>query len=322
MADNVNYTESGTTAFATDQVGDSSHYQKIKIADGAADSTAMIGGDATNGLDVDVTRVGGNVTVIQGTATSLKCEAAIASSQTIAVTQGTAAQLNCTEASASDIKTSVQLIDDAVATTGSAITAKGLAACGTDGTNARVLKTDTSGELQVDVLSGPTGTSALQHQGAIAHDSPESTAYPVYLGASATSGLSGITLVANDDVTHVHAGLDGVVIVRPHAPLEDIVSGNGTTTDGSAVTGIASSGSGVKTYLCGFTLVNTSATFTYCEIKDGSTTKLTVPLPPYGGVVCNLTVPIPGTANTIWYLDPAASINAFFGSAYGFKSKE
>lgn len=54
--------------------------------------------------------------------------------------------------------TSLQLIDDTVATTGAAITAKGLAACGTDGTDARVLKTDTNGELQVDVLTMPTVT--------------------------------------------------------------------------------------------------------------------------------------------------------------------
>lgn len=52
--------------------------------------------------------------------------------------------------------TALQLIDDGVATTGSAITAKGMTACGTDGTNARALKTDTSGELQVDVLTMPT----------------------------------------------------------------------------------------------------------------------------------------------------------------------
>ena len=36
---------------------------------------ALVGGDAANGLDVDVTRVGGNVTVIQGTATNLKVDA-------------------------------------------------------------------------------------------------------------------------------------------------------------------------------------------------------------------------------------------------------
>jgi len=56
MADNVAITAGSGTSVATDQVG-SDHFQKIKIADGAADSSAMIGGDATNGLDVDVTRL-------------------------------------------------------------------------------------------------------------------------------------------------------------------------------------------------------------------------------------------------------------------------
>lgn len=57
--------------------------------------------------------------------------------------------------------TSLQLLDDSVATTGSAITSKGMAAVGTDGTNARILKTDTAGELQIDVLSSalPTGAA-------------------------------------------------------------------------------------------------------------------------------------------------------------------
>src|SRR5678816_4435223 len=65
MADNLtlNLGSGGSTA-ATDDVG-GVHFQKIKIADGAADSSAMIGGDATNGLDVDVTRVGGTVAVTQ-----------------------------------------------------------------------------------------------------------------------------------------------------------------------------------------------------------------------------------------------------------------
>jgi hypothetical protein len=54
--------------------------------------------------------------------------------------------------------TALQLIDDGVATVASAITTKGMAAIGTDGTNARIIKTDTSGELQVDVLTMPTVT--------------------------------------------------------------------------------------------------------------------------------------------------------------------
>jgi len=57
-----------------------------------------------------------------------------------------------------DALTALQLLDDAVATTGSAITTKGFAAAGTDGTNARILKTDSSGELQVDVLTMPAVT--------------------------------------------------------------------------------------------------------------------------------------------------------------------
>lgn len=62
--------------------------------------------------------------------------------------------------------TSLQLLDDAVATTGSAITTKGFAASGTDGTNARILKTDTNGELQIDVLTSalPTGAATLAEQ--------------------------------------------------------------------------------------------------------------------------------------------------------------
>lgn len=54
--------------------------------------------------------------------------------------------------------TALQLIDDGIATVASAITTKGMAAVGTDGTNARIIKTDTSGELQVDVLTMPTTT--------------------------------------------------------------------------------------------------------------------------------------------------------------------
>lgn len=56
MADNVPITAGSGTDIATDDVS-GAHYQYVKLADGAADSSAKIGGDATNGLDVDVTRV-------------------------------------------------------------------------------------------------------------------------------------------------------------------------------------------------------------------------------------------------------------------------
>lgn len=52
----------GGDVIATDDVV-GVKYQRVKLVDGTADSTAAIGGDATNGLDVDVTRVQGTVTV-------------------------------------------------------------------------------------------------------------------------------------------------------------------------------------------------------------------------------------------------------------------
>ena len=57
--------------------------------------------------------------------------------------------------------TALQLLDDPVVTIGSAVPAKGQAVAGSDGTNARLLKTDTDGHVQVDVLSSglPTGAA-------------------------------------------------------------------------------------------------------------------------------------------------------------------
>lgn len=97
MADNVYYNQPNTgTVIATDDIS-STHYQKIKLVDGTADSTAAIPGDATNGLDVDVTRV------IPGTAATAlgKAEDAAHSSgdvgvMVLSVRQDTAAALSGT----------------------------------------------------------------------------------------------------------------------------------------------------------------------------------------------------------------------------------
>lgn len=56
MADNVAITAGAGTNVATDDVS-GVHYQRVKLVDGTLDSSAAIPGDATNGLDVDVTRV-------------------------------------------------------------------------------------------------------------------------------------------------------------------------------------------------------------------------------------------------------------------------
>jgi hypothetical protein len=99
MADNLT-TQSTTpatvpasTQIATDEVA-SVHYQRVKLVDGTADSTTAIPGDATYGLDVDVTRVQGTVTVGDGGNTlsvddgggSLTVDGTVAVSGSVAVT--------------------------------------------------------------------------------------------------------------------------------------------------------------------------------------------------------------------------------------------
>lgn len=71
-----------------------------------------------------------------------------------------------TETTLDAIKTASELIDDMIATIAAAVPTKAAFVAGTDGTNARALKTDASGELQIDVLSSalPSGASTLAEQ--------------------------------------------------------------------------------------------------------------------------------------------------------------
>ena len=66
-----------------------------------------------------------------------------------------------TSTQAGAIQTAVELIDDTVATDGSATPTKGILIAGQDGTNAQTIKTDTNGELQIDVLSIAAGNNNI-----------------------------------------------------------------------------------------------------------------------------------------------------------------
>jgi len=63
-----------------------------------------------------------------------------------------------TETNSASIKTAVELIDDAIYTDGTGTPSKAIGIAGTDGTNPQIIKTDASGELQVDVLTLPNVT--------------------------------------------------------------------------------------------------------------------------------------------------------------------
>lgn len=243
-------------------------------------------------------------------------------------------------------------VQDVTQSTGSAVPAAVMFVGGTDGTNARALKLDTSGEAQVDVLSIAAGDNnignvdvvtvpadpfganadAASSTGSLSaklrliagtvgtHDSPEAATL-VKTGGSAAAGLAGVTLVADNDATDFHAGLDGVQVVRPHTCLEDIVTGNASNTDGTSFSVIAAGAAGVKHYLTQVTITNTSTAAIFCEIKDGTTAKWTIPVPAQGGATVSFTIPIPGTAATAWNCDPSAATTTVYCSMAAFKSK-
>lgn len=108
MADNVGYTPGSGALVASDEAtysGDTTKIQLVKpvLVTGTEGSKTVIEltGDATNGLDVDVTRVSGTVTVGQATAANLNATVtgtvtANAGTGNFTVTQATAANLNTT----------------------------------------------------------------------------------------------------------------------------------------------------------------------------------------------------------------------------------
>lgn len=91
MTDNTTLPGTGETYAADDCAG--VKYQEVKLVDGTADSTARIPGDATYGLDVDVTRLPalpagtntvGKVQIAESGATMLYTKVALSASQTAA----------------------------------------------------------------------------------------------------------------------------------------------------------------------------------------------------------------------------------------------
>lgn len=161
---------------------------------------------------------------------------------------------------------------------------------------------------------------ATDSPGLAAHDAVD-TGASFKIGLKATSSLSALTPVATADRTDGFAGTDGVQIVRPHCNLEDIVTGNATNTDGTSTACIAAQAAGIKTYIVSIVLCNTSAVAITVDIKDGATTKLSLPLPAGGGCVYTPSIPIPGTAATAWNFDGSAAATTVTCSMVGFKSK-
>lgn len=174
------------------------------------------------------------------------------------------------------------------------------------------------GQVLADGLGGTL--TALQAVGNVAHDGVDS-GNPVKVGLRATTSLAALTLVADADRTDGHAGVDGVLITRPHCNLEDIVTNVVTCTAGANTSAIAAQGAGIKFHLLSVIIRNSGAANGNLILTDGSggTTKADIPFPANTGTIYNPPIPIAFSANTAVFADPSGSSDIIV-TLVGFKS--
>lgn len=123
-----------------------------------------------------------------------------------------------------------------------------------------------------------------------------------------------------DDV-QTSAGRGGGGSNLPYGSVGNIVNGQASNTDGSSTEVIGAQGVGVKTCITDVTLTNTSATAVYVELKNGSTSKWTFPVPANtAGVTHSFATPLVGAENAAWNFDPSSAVSTVICSLNGFKA--
>jgi hypothetical protein len=147
---------------------------------------------------------------------------------------------------------------------------------------------------------------------------------PVLGGARATNSVEGITQVANADLTHVQADLNGVLLTRNGTTLEELVSErvsntNGTSTDMTGA--FAAGGANIHAYITSVTIHNAHAsTNGYVDLRNGAAGGIvwTLPAPAGGGTTHNFNPPLKFSANTAVAYDVSAAITTVYISVNGF----
>jgi hypothetical protein len=191
-----------------------------------------------------------------------------------------------------------------------------------------VVPASQSGTWTVGISSSQTlatvttvSTVSILTGGGVAHGSTDS-GNPVKVGGRAVAGLSGATLTSSGQRSDVVTDTAGSLLVRK-TPLEDIVTGVLTNTDGASTSVIAAQGAGVKTYVTDVVIANSSATNVTVDLRDGTagSVKWTFPVPANGGVAHRFETPLPFSANTAVAADASAAATTITVSINGFKSK-
>ena len=203
------------------------------------------------------------------------------------------------------------------------------------GTGGTFPVTDSGGSLTVDAPVGTPvfvrlsdGTSAITNlpvTGSAAHDAVDAN-NPLKIGTKAVSTPSTLTLVSAADRTDLFSGTDGILLVRNHTTLDDVVQERATNTDGASTaftSGLAAPGSGVRICVTAVTICNSSATFCTVDLRDGTAGSVlwTLPVPATGGVVQRFDPPLKLTANTALAFDASGATTTLTISANGFRTK-
>lgn len=171
----------------------------------------------------------------------------------------------------------------------------------------------------VDVTSGPTGASAFQVQGTVAHDGPAANNPVLNAGYVVNAEPAA---VANGDVARMLTDLAGKLITLPYANPENFVAGKtAAITDTTRTQVIAAQGAGVRLYITHVIVTNSHATVgTYVKIEDGSTEIYGgYAAPAGGGFAITLPVPLRLTANAALNVSCGTTGANVYASASGYK---
>lgn len=167
-----------------------------------------------------------------------------------------------------------------------------------------------SGTWNIQALAGAT----VSH-GASDSENPHKT------GARATSALAGETPVSTGQRTHHYATLDGRALNQPYCAPDDIIDNTVSTNTTNDVVVLSAQGTDIRTYVSTIVIANTSNTDVTVAIKNGTATRMVVPVPANGGVVLNMPVHLRGGVNTAWSIASSAAASTVYATMIGYRSK-
>lgn len=208
----------------------------------------------------------------------------------------------------------------------------------TSGTVTANLAAGTNNIGDVDVLTLPTLPAGTNYVGKVrltdgTNDASVTSAGSLYVGGSTAHDIAdagnpikngfrarstNITAIASDDRSDQIGTLHGFAGVQPYAIPQASLTGTASSTGTGDTAVIAAQGAGVTINVTSLMIYNDSATNTYVNIKDGTTTRLVVAAPAKGGGNISLPFPLRITANTALNFASASAVTTMYVSAVGF----